>query len=156
MGRRPATLASEFTESAASAGQLLLVPVLVELSPIQARLLLARLDELAGLGLEMQHFGRIGVPRSVVAIAPRGPSDPSEVAREVARAAAEDADDWLDHVRVSLACRSAIRRGQTLSISEQKALLDGLREVRTSAVCPHGSPLILRYSKSFLARAFEW
>ena len=155
-GTPPATLTSECTESDTSAGQLLLVPVLVELSPIQARLLLARLDELAGMGLEVQHFGgSVFLVRSLPPL-PAGPSDPSKVAREVARAAAEDADEWLDHVRVSLACRSAIRRGQTLSISEQKALLDGFREVRTSAVCPHGSPLILRYSKRFLARAFEW
>jgi DNA mismatch repair protein MutL len=143
-------------DESGSAGQLLLVPVLVELSPIQARLLLARLDELAGLGLEVQHFGgAVFLVRSLPSL-PSGPGDPSEVAREAARAAAEDTDDWLDEVCISLACRSAIRRGQVLSATEQKALLDTLREVRVPAVCPHGSPLILTYNKRLLARAFEW
>ncbi len=151
----PAASASN-SDHSASAGQLLLVPVLVELSPLQARLLLGRLDELAGLGFEVQHFGgAVFLVRSLPPL-PAGPNDPSEVAREIARAAAEDTDDWFDHVRISLACRSAIRRGQALTLLEQKALLDALREVQTPAVCPHGSPLLLRYDKRFLARAFEW
>ena len=139
-----------------SAGQLLLMPVLVELAPVQARLLLARLDELAELGLECQHFGgSVFLVRSLPSL-PVAPTDPSDMARALAHDAAEDADDWLDHVRISLACRSAMRRGQSLSISEQKALLAALRGVQSPAVCPHGSPLLLRYGKGFFARAFEW
>ncbi len=138
------------------AGQLLLMPVLVELSPIQARLLLSRLNALASIGLEVQHFGGTAFLVRSLPPLPTGILDPAEIARDIARDAAEDADDWLDHVRISLACRSAIRRGQTLSPEEQRSLLEALRGVRTYAVCPHGSPLILRYSKRFLAHAFDW
>ena len=70
--------------------------------------------------------------------------------------AATDSDDWLDVVCISLACRTAIRRGQSLTHEEQRALLADLRSVMVVASCPHGSPLLLRYSRSGLARAFEW
>lgn len=140
----------------AMSGQMLLMPVLVELTPRQADLLLPRLEELAGIGFECQHFGGSAfLVRSLPAL-PEAPADPGAVARALAQDAAEDASDWLDHVRTSLACRSAIRRGQPLSMQEQRALLDGLRTTAAPARCPHGSPLILRYSSSFLARAFEW
>jgi DNA mismatch repair protein MutL len=81
---------------------------------------------------------------------------PTTFAAELARDAAEDSDDWLDHVRISLACRSAIRRGQPLAPPDQQALLDGLRNVSAPAACPHGSPLLLRYTRALLARLFEW
>jgi DNA mismatch repair protein MutL len=138
------------------AGQLLLMPVLVELTPTQARLLNARLNELAQMGLECQPFGgSVFLVRSLPSL-PVAPTDPADLARALAQDAAEDADDWRDHLRISLACRSAIRRGQPLTNAEQAALLSGLRDARTPAVCPHGSPLLLRYSKGFLTRAFEW
>ena len=70
--------------------------------------------------------------------------------------AADAAEDWFEHVRVSLACRGAIRRGQPLAPAEQQALLADLRGAQAPAVCPHGSPIILRYTQSFLARVFEW
>jgi DNA mismatch repair protein MutL len=142
--------------AAQGAGQLLLMPVLVELTPTQARLLNTRLNELAQIGLECQPFGgSVFLVRSLPSL-PVAPTDPAELARALAQDAAEDADDWRDHLRISLACRSAIRRGQPLAHAEQATLLSGLRAARTPAVCPHGSPLLLRYSQGFLARAFEW
>jgi DNA mismatch repair protein MutL len=49
-----------------------------------------------------------------------------------------------------------VRRGEALTLLEQQALLADLRMVATTAVCPHGSPLLLRYTRGALARAFEW
>src|SRR5262249_24082908 len=146
----------ETTESVNFAGQLLLVPVLVDVSPPQARLLLSRLDELGRTGIDCQHFGgTVFLIRSLPSLQ-SGRADPSEIARQAALAAAEGTENWLDFVRISLACRSAIRRGQVLTPAEQRTLLEGLREVRSPAVCPHGSPLLLRFSKAYLTRAFEW
>jgi DNA mismatch repair protein MutL len=77
-------------------------------------------------------------------------------ARELVQDAAEEGDDWFDHLRISLACRSAVRRGQPLSAAEQRALLADLRAVTAPAICPHGSPLIIRHSRAALTRLFEW
>jgi DNA mismatch repair protein MutL len=70
--------------------------------------------------------------------------------------AAEDVEDWRDHVAIALACRSAVRRGQPLSAAEQQTLLTELREVNAPAVCPHGSPLLVRLSRDWLVHAFAW
>lgn len=136
--------------------QLLMEPVLVELTPLQAARLAPRTTELTSLGLECQDFGgSVFLIRSLPDI-PGAASSPAAFAAELAQAAAEDTDDWLDHVCVSLACRSAIRRGQPLSPSRQQALLDGLQSLPARAVCPHGSPLLLRLTTAYLSRTFEW
>lgn len=139
-----------------AAGQMLLEPVLVELTPLQAQVLLARLSELATLGLECQPFGgSVFLVRALPQV-PGAAQQPTAFARDLAVAAAEDSDDWAEHLCTSLACRSAIRRGQVLSLSEQQQLLTDLHQTDAPAVCPHGSPLALRYSHAFFARSFEW
>lgn len=146
----------EKTENGRAAGQLLLEPVLVELTSRQAGLLGPRLHELAGLGLDCQPFGgSVFLVRSLPDISGSAQS-PATFARALAEDASVDSDDWLNHLCVSLACRSAIRRGQPLDAHQRQSLLDGLRDVSAPAVCPHGSPLIVRLSRSHLSRAFEW
>jgi DNA mismatch repair protein MutL len=139
-----------------AASQLLLEPLLIELSPTQAELLTPRLEELRALGLECQPFGgSVFLVRSVPSV-PGASANPAAFAEALAQDAAEDSDDWLDAVCVSLACRSAVRRGETLAPLEMRALLADLRTVPTTAVCPHGSPLLLRYTRGALAKVFEW
>jgi DNA mismatch repair protein MutL len=144
-------------EAGAEPGQLLLMPVLVELTQAQAALLAPRLEELGRIGLDCQHFGgSVFLVRSLPPLPDAAVGDGGDLARALVRDAAEDADDWLDHVRISLACRSAIRRGDPLTPQQQRALLARLRAVQVAGVCPHGSPLALRYSRGFLAHTFEW
>jgi DNA mismatch repair protein MutL len=144
----------------ASAGedsaQMLLQPVLVELSPLQARQLEPRLDELRALGLDCQPFGGSVFLVRAMPHLPGMAHDAGAVAAELVEDAATDSDDWLDVVCIALACRTAIRRGQSLTQEEQRALLADLRAASVVASCPHGSPLLLRHSHSGLARAFEW
>ncbi|MBV9019431.1 MAG: hypothetical protein JOZ71_01820, partial [Ktedonobacteraceae bacterium] len=48
-----------------------------------------------------------------------------------------------------------MRRGRLLSAAEQATLLKTLAEVSAPAVCPHGSPILLHYSRTFLIDKFE-
>jgi DNA mismatch repair protein MutL len=142
--------------TATESGQMLLQPLLVELSPLQARQLEPRLDDLRALGLDCQPFGgSVFLVRSVPNL-PGMAHDAAAFAATLAEEAAADSNDWLDIVCISLACRTAIRRGQPLTTEEQRALLSELQSVAVVASCPHGSPLLLRYSRPGLARAFEW
>jgi DNA mismatch repair protein MutL len=75
---------------------------------------------------------------------------------ELARIAAEESNDWQDRLLIGLACRSALRRGRELGPAEQRALLTSLAEASAPAVCPHGSPILLHYSRAFLIDKFEW
>src|SRR5947207_2834075 len=140
----------EWTDS-----HLLLEPVVVELKRAQAELLEQRLPVLRDLGLECERFGgRSFLIRSV----PSGVGQEQLASHlsELAELASEDSTDWEDHLLIGLACRSALRRGRVLSIDEQRTLLTSLSAVTAPAVCPHGSPILLHYSRTFLIDKFDW
>ena len=154
--RRDALRRTGAVSAAEDSAQMLLQPVLVELSPLQARQLEPRLDELRALGLDCQPFGASVFLVRATPHLPGMAQDAAAVVAELVEEAASDSSEWLDVVCISLACRTAIKRGQTLTVEEQRALLADLRAVSIVASCPHGSPLLLRYSHSGLARVFEW
>lgn len=134
---------------------LLLEPMVVELKRHEAELFEQRLPMLRGLGLECERFGgRSFLVRSV----PGGVGQEQLAAHlpELARLASEDSNDWQDRLLIGLACHSALRRGHELSSAEQRTLLKALAEVSVPAVCPHGSPILLHYSRAFLIDKFEW
>src|SRR6266487_2748805 len=134
---------------------LLLEPVIVEMKRYQADLLEQRLPMLRGLGLECERFGgRSFLIRSV----PTSEGNEQLVAhlQELAEIASEDSPDWEDHLLIGLACRSAMRRGRELGLGEQTTLLKSLASVSAPAVCPHGSPILLHYSRTFLIDKFDW
>jgi DNA mismatch repair protein MutL len=138
-----------------SSGHLLLEPVVVELKRHEAELFEQRLPMLRGMGLECERFGgRSFLVRSV----PGGVGQEQLVSHlpELAHIAAEESNDWQDRLLISLACRSALRRGRELGIAEQSRLLRDLSQVAAPAVCPHGSPILLHYSRAFLVDKFEW
>jgi DNA mismatch repair protein MutL len=138
-----------------SESHLLLEPVVVELKRSQVELFEQRLPVLRDLGLECERFGgRSFLIRSV----PGGVGQEQLAGQlpELAEIASEDSTDWEDHLLIGLACRSALRRGRVLGIDEQRALLTALSAVSAPAVCPHGSPILLHYSRTFLIDKFDW
>ena len=138
---------------------LLLEPVIVELKRHEAELFEQRLPMLRGLGLECERFGgRSFLIRSV----PGGIDEGHRVEQlvghlhELAEIASEDSNDWEDRLLIGLSCRSALRRGYELGIDEQRSLITALASVSAPAVCPHGSPILLHYSRKFLIDKFDW
>jgi DNA mismatch repair protein MutL len=138
-----------------SDSHLLLEPVIVELKRHEADLFEQRLPVLRGLGLECERFGGRSflirsVPNSV------GQEQLAGHLSELAHIAAEDSSDWQDRLLIGLACRSALRRGRELGIDEQRSLITALASASAPAVCPHGSPILLHYSRTFLIDKFDW
>ena len=134
---------------------LLLEPVIVELKRHEADLFEQRLPMLRGLGLECERFGgRSFLIRSV----PGGVGQEQLVGHlpELAHIAAEDSGDWQDRLLTGLACRSALRRGRELGMDEQRSLITALAGTSAPAACPHGSPILLHYSRTFLVDKFDW
>lgn len=151
VGVRP----DEGEDWAGTDSHLLLEPVIVELKRHQADLLEQRLPILRDLGLECERFGgRSFLVRSVPGGA--GQEQLAGHIQELAGLAAEDTTDWEDHLLIGLACRSALRRGRGLGPDEQRALITSLAAVSAPAVCPHGSPILLHYSRTFLIDKFDW
>jgi DNA mismatch repair protein MutL len=138
----------------AEEGQYLLEPVVVELSPARAGLLVGRLDALAELGFACEQFGGHSF---LVRSAPGLPGAAlGDGVSEALQDAALDAEDWRERLLIRLACRSAIRRGKPLTAQEGHALLEQLSRATAPALCPHGAPTILQFNRRFLERQFNW
>jgi len=52
-----------------------------------------------------------------------------------------DPEAVRERARLALACRGAIKAGQTLTLEEMHSLLKQLDEVGSPATCPHGRPI---------------
>jgi DNA mismatch repair protein MutL len=61
----------------------------------------------------------------------------------------------LQTAQVATACRSAIRNGTPLSLSEMQTLIDQWKSTRNPRTCPHGRPIYLSLEESSLARFFR-
>ncbi len=54
-----------------------------------------------------------------------------------------------------LSCHGAVKAGDTLNIREMKELLEALFHTETPYVCPHGRPIIVRFTPDELAKLFK-
>jgi len=144
-------------------------PLLIELRPAQAARFSQRLDELATLGFRCEVFGthtfllRTAPPMPGVlpglsgdALAALG--QPDELLKTLLALADEEAagETWKERLWVELACRTAVRRSRPLERSAMRALVEALGHTAAPAVCPHGSPLLLRIDQDHFTRAFGW
>ncbi|MDP6874682.1 MAG: DNA mismatch repair endonuclease MutL [Alphaproteobacteria bacterium] len=126
------------------AGQLLLLPEVVELDEDGAQRLEARAGELAELGLVIEAFGSGAiVVREVPALL--GESDVQGLIRDLADELAEMDQalalrERLDQVCASMACHGSVRAGRRLTVDEMNALLREMERTPRSGQCSHGRP----------------
>lgn len=55
----------------------------------------------------------------------------------------------------TMACKAAVKAGNTLSNTEINILLDTLEKEKTTLLCPHGRPIIIVYDKKQLEKMFK-
>jgi DNA mismatch repair protein MutL len=61
---------------------------------------------------------------------------------------------WREEMAITLACHSAIRAGQTLSLEEMRSLINQLERCQYPRACAHGRPTMLHLSQTQLEREF--
>jgi DNA mismatch repair protein MutL len=61
----------------------------------------------------------------------------------------------LEAAQVAVACRTAVRNGQPLTLGEMQDLLDRWQRTQNPRTCPHGRPIYLSLEESSLARFFR-
>ena len=135
--------------------QALLEPLTIELSPQQAAAMEEGLEALISLGFDIEPFGGATfLVRAVPAVLAKG--DVAEAIEElIADIAGEEIGETAEERALkSLACHSAIRAGQTLSMEEMRELVRQLEETAMPRTCPHGRPTMIRLSKAQLEREF--
>jgi DNA mismatch repair protein MutL len=136
----------------------LLVPISLELPPHQMALLERMMPELNNNGFQVEHFGGNTVLiRSVPAIA--GDTDCQRLLSEILEGLENeertlDVERIRDRIAVSTACRAAIKVNMPLTREKMQWLLDQLALTRIPTNCPHGRPIILRFSMYEIERNF--
>lgn len=146
-------------KNAKTVSQTLLLPETVNLTIQEEQVILAHYDELFNLGFILEHFGERtyflrGVPILNKLDAPEkmfrmfideilnNPFPPSQE---------KLMEKWI----FVLACRSAIKANERLSILEMEELLMKLGNTNNPYSCPHGRPTIIEISKKELDGKFS-
>ena len=139
--------------------QRLLMPLVIELTPAQQAIFSDIAEELARNGFEAEPFGARSV---AVKVAPAGVDAAqiehvlSEIFEQLTR---EDQAINLEVVRTriaaSIACHAAIKVNMPLEQNKMEWLLVELAKTEHPMTCPHGRPVVLRYSMQDIQKAFK-
>ncbi len=139
--------------------QQLLMPMIVRLSAAQQIGFLRLAEELHAAGFEIEPFGRATL---AVKAAPAGLS-----AHEIEGLLGEildtpeselrslSPDDLRRKIAASVACHAAIKINTPLDQRKMHWLLDELAKTGCPMSCPHGRPIVLRYSMKEILKAFH-
>jgi DNA mismatch repair protein MutL len=149
----------EARRSGQLAGQRLLVPLVIELSPRQFAIFDQIAEELAANGFEVSPMG----PRTVaIQAAPAGVagSDAEKLLQEIldgieSENQAVSLETVQRKIAASTACRAAIKAYMPLDQPKMEWLLAELSRAEYPMSCPHGRPVLLRYSVKEIEKAFK-
>ena len=137
--------------------QLLLEPVVVELSAEEKTALLANLDLLESAGLEIADFGGSTVLlRSVPADVEQSSAEDLliELADKLAKGSRDALNEKTEWVLHSISCRAAIKAGDKTSPQELMALAEKILSGEVPPFCPHGRPCVLKLTRKELEKQF--
>jgi DNA mismatch repair protein MutL len=138
--------------------QPLLLPAVVDLPAADAARLVARADDLARLGLELEAFGPGAILVRAIPAA-LGAPEPAPLLRDLADELAEMGEQTvlsarLDAILARLACHGSIRAGRRLGAAEMAALLRQMEATPRAATCSHGRPTVLKLAKADIEALF--
>jgi DNA mismatch repair protein MutL len=144
--------------------QRLLMPLVLELTPAQQAVFTEISDELAKNGFEVEPFGARSV---AVKIAPAGIEAPAvehmlhelldQFSREEQALNLEmmNLEKIRARIAASIACHAAIKVNMPLEQNKMEWLLAELAKTDCPMSCPHGRPVVLRYSLKDIQKAFK-
>jgi len=139
--------------------QRLLMPIILELTPAQQAVFSEISEELQSNGFEAEPFGTRSI---AVKVAPAGvqATEVENMLHELLdQFSREDQALNLDQVRgriaASIACHAAIKVNMPLEQNKMEWLLAELSKTDCPMTCPHGRPVVLRYSMKDIQRAFK-
>ena len=139
--------------------QRLLMPLILELTPAQMAIFAEISDELAHNGFEAEPFGTRSL---AVKVAPGGVDASQvehmlhEVLEQLSRQEQRvNLETVRTRIAASIACHAAIKVNMPLEAKKMEWLLAELAKTAFPFSCPHGRPVVLRYSMKDIQRAFK-
>jgi DNA mismatch repair protein MutL len=140
------------------ARQLMLIPAVIDLDPVEADRLVDNAGVLAGLGLVLEPFGHGAVAVTEVPAALAG-ANMAALVRDLAASLDEwggalALEDQLDHMLATFACHHSVRAGRRLKPDEMNALLRDMEATPLSGQCNHGRPTYVELRLADIERLF--
>jgi DNA mismatch repair protein MutL len=139
--------------------QRLLLPLIIEINPRQQVILENITPELAACGFEVEPFGRKTV---AIKAAPAGlaTTDVQQLLGELLEGLERETQAislgrLREKIAASVACHAAIKINMHLEHSKMLWLIDELQKTQYPMSCPHGRPIVLRYEKNEILKAFK-
>ena len=139
--------------------QKMLMPIVVELTPGQQAAFAEISDELRRNGFEVELFGS----RTIVVKAVPAGVESCDIERLLGELLGEfereqqtmNLDAIRHRIAASIACHAAIKVNMPLDQNKMEWLLKELAKTECPMSCPHGRPVVLRYSVKDIQRAFK-
>ena len=135
-----------------------LIALSIKMDPAEVAAVFSMKESFLSLGIEIknQKPDEIKVLSSPSFIKP---AVVEKAIRDLAFKNIETGEPWtiekvVSHIAATMACHSAIRAGQILSIKEMESLLEQMEEFCFSSFCPHGRPVFVEYPLLKLEKDF--
>ena len=140
-------------------GQRLLAPIMVDLAPRQRVILEQISEELSANGFDVTTMGQQSV---AIQATPAGvaSADAEQLLAEILSGIEREhqaisIDSVQAKIAASTACHAAIKVNMPLDLQKMEWLLSELANTEAPMSCPHGRPVVLRYSLREIERAFK-
>src|SRR5271165_2186068 len=139
--------------------QQMLMPLLVELTPSQMAVFAEISDELNHNGFEVEPFGTRTIAVKTTAAGVTAAQVEHMLHEILEQFEREDQSLNLEkirtHIAATIACHAAIKVNMPLEQNKMEWLLQELAKTDCPMSCPHGRPVVLRYSVRDIQRAFK-
>jgi DNA mismatch repair protein MutL len=146
-------------KNSAVQSQTLLMPETLELGFFEANILTEMIEELKDYGFEIEPFGGTTfVVKSIPAIIDKKETAPliiEMIDNIVDKKTSSLKNQWLDDVLILMACHSAIRANHKLSTYQMEQLLSDLGKCANPLHCPHGRPIMIKWTKKDVEKMFK-
>jgi DNA mismatch repair protein MutL len=137
--------------------QTFLIPIRLELSLKEGGILLEKIDQMAALGFELEHFGGStfllrSVPSILVNV------EWQAFLMDLIPILEEELlvnERAMDRLLTVMACHGAIKSGQKMSHREINMLIEQLDEMDLPTNCPHGRPVFRKFSYYEIEKMFK-
>ena len=143
--------------SEGTASQQLLAPIVIHLSAREMAVISDNLSLLAEAGYEVEPFGELDIRvRAVPFVMGKAEVRPLflEMIQSLNQLKAATVDARRSEI-MQMACKSAVKAGDSLSDSEIAALISDMQRTGAPPTCPHGRPVVKTLTKRDLEKMFK-
>jgi len=135
-----------------------LLPAKLSFTPAEALLVEEKMDEINRLGIKLEDFGggTFTIREIPIWIKPSQEREfVEEIVTQIINGKKNEKYQFLDSIAKSLACKKSVKANEYLSEMQVEFLLENLENCNNPYTCPHGRPIIIKYSKYEIEKWFK-